>query len=169
MESSSAVMCINIDLPPTASCERSSGPVLVLTKVVRLVGWGYENKAFCFSKQYAFKRVLHLHHKTVVHEKVRPHNRLALFSLPSYHCALPPADSRDRFTVFTSRKVDENMSDYDTDDEDIAFSTEPRGYLYEPEYTDAELRQIESERAEREREKVGTEKWFKKQESQVEP
>ena len=43
------------------------------------------------------------------------------------------------------------MSDYDTDDEDIPFSTEPKGYLYEPEYKDAELRQMELERAERER------------------
>ena len=144
MASPSLVTCCDSDFPRTASRERSSGPVSVLTNVVRLVGWGHENKAFCFSKQYAFKRVLHLHHKTVIHEKVRPHNRLALFSFPSYHCALPPADSRACFTVFTSRKVDENMSDYDTDDEDIAFSREPRGYLYEPEYTDAELRQMET-------------------------
>ncbi|KAK7909692.1 hypothetical protein WMY93_014378 [Mugilogobius chulae] len=43
------------------------------------------------------------------------------------------------------------MSDYDSDDENIDFSIQPRGYLYEPEYTDAEIRQMELERAERER------------------
>ena len=42
------------------------------------------------------------------------------------------------------------MSDY-SDDESIDFSTQPRGYLYEPEYTDAEIHQMEVERAERER------------------
>lgn len=33
----------------------------------------------------------------------------------------------------------------------IPFSTEPRGYLYDPEYQDAELCQLELERAEGER------------------
>ncbi|XP_060793031.1 uncharacterized protein LOC132896311 [Neoarius graeffei] len=49
------------------------------------------------------------------------------------------------------------MSDYSSDDEDIDFSTQPRGYLYEPEYTDAEIQQMEVERAEREREMVSRE------------
>ncbi|XP_041789086.1 uncharacterized protein LOC121627487 [Chelmon rostratus] len=43
------------------------------------------------------------------------------------------------------------MSDYSSDEE-YDFSTQPEGYLYEPEYTDAELYQMEVERAERERE-----------------
>lgn len=43
------------------------------------------------------------------------------------------------------------MSDYEESDEDIPFNIEPKGYLYEPECTDAELRQVEFERAERER------------------
>ena len=52
------------------------------------------------------------------------------------------------------------MSNYDTDDhEDFDFSTEPRGYLFEPEYTDAEIHQMELEQTERER--GGTEKWYK--------
>ncbi|KAK0137190.1 hypothetical protein N1851_026619 [Merluccius polli] len=42
------------------------------------------------------------------------------------------------------------MSDYDSDNEDINYTAVPRGYLYEPEYTDAEIRQMELERAERE-------------------
>ena len=59
------------------------------------------------------------------------------------------------------------MSDYDTDDrEDFDFSAEPREYLYEPEYTDAEIRQMEFE----ERERGGTEKSYKlKLEKQLEP
>ena len=44
------------------------------------------------------------------------------------------------------------MSDFEESDEDITYNSEPMGYLYEPEYTDAELRQMELERAERERE-----------------
>ena len=44
------------------------------------------------------------------------------------------------------------MFDYDTNNhEDFNFSTEPRGYVYEPEYTDAEIRQMELEQAKRER------------------
>ena len=43
------------------------------------------------------------------------------------------------------------MSDYESDDENVDFSTQPRGYLYEPEYTDAELHQMELDRTERER------------------
>ena len=42
------------------------------------------------------------------------------------------------------------MSDYESEEENIDFSTQPRGYLYEPEYTDAELHQMEIDRAERE-------------------
>ena len=37
------------------------------------------------------------------------------------------------------------MSDYETSDVDIPFTTEPKGYLYEPEYIDTELRQMELE------------------------
>ena len=36
-------------------------------------------------------------------------------------------------------------------EEDIAFTAQPMGYLYEPEYTDEDLRQMDIERAERER------------------
>ena len=32
----------------------------------------------------------------------------------------------------------------DTSDDDIHFTTEPKGELYEPEFTDAELRQMET-------------------------
>ena len=53
--------------------------------------------------------------------------------------------------LFTARKVHNKMSDYESEEENIDFSTQPRGYLYEPEYTDAELHQMEIDRAERER------------------
>ncbi|XP_060775114.1 uncharacterized protein LOC132884975 [Neoarius graeffei] len=43
------------------------------------------------------------------------------------------------------------MSDYDSDVENIDFISQPKGYLYDPEYTDEEIRQMELERAERER------------------
>lgn len=42
------------------------------------------------------------------------------------------------------------MSDYESDEE-FDFDSEPKGYMYEPEYTDDELRQMELDRAERER------------------
>ena len=57
------------------------------------------------------------------------------------------------------------MSDYETSDDETNFSTvsdgsdedsnfnsTTKGYLYEPEYTDAELEQMDKEREERERE-----------------
>ena len=43
------------------------------------------------------------------------------------------------------------MSDSSSASEDDFTFAEPMGYLYEPEYTDDELRQMDSERAERER------------------
>ena len=42
------------------------------------------------------------------------------------------------------------MSDCETSDEDIPFTTEPKGNLYKPEYIDTVLRQMELEWAERE-------------------
>nr|XP_055062721.1 uncharacterized protein LOC129445787 [Misgurnus anguillicaudatus] len=64
---------------------------------------------------------------------------------------LQPAGSRARVTLFTTRKENDNMSDYSSDDDNIDFDTQPKGYLYEPEYTDDELRQMDLERTERER------------------
>uniref|UniRef100_A0AAQ5XKR1 P2X purinoreceptor 7 intracellular domain-containing protein n=1 Tax=Amphiprion ocellaris TaxID=80972 RepID=A0AAQ5XKR1_AMPOC len=43
------------------------------------------------------------------------------------------------------------MSDYESEEENIDRSTQPMGYLYEPEYTDEEMCQIALQRAERER------------------
>ena len=92
MASPSAVSCVNTDLPQTVSCAPSSCPVLVLTKVVRQVVWGHENKALFFSKQMCSKDWYIC--------ITKPHNRLALFSLSSYHRALPPADNRARIQHF---------------------------------------------------------------------
>lgn len=50
------------------------------------------------------------------------------------------------------------MSDYDTDsDDDLPFPLLTRGYLYEPEYTEEELLQRETEREERERRETAME------------
>lgn len=48
------------------------------------------------------------------------------------------------------------MSDYDSDDE-VPFTLEPRGYLYEPEFTEEELLQMETRQAERDREETSVE------------
>lgn len=92
-------MTVNSDFSTTASCEQSSGQVLVLKKEV---GWGHKNEAFCFSKRYAFKRIIRLHHKN---EKVRPYNRSVLFALNSYHCVPSPVDS-----TFPSRDAERKES-----------------------------------------------------------
>ena len=42
------------------------------------------------------------------------------------------------------------MSDFESSDEDIGFMENPTGYLFEPEYTDEELVELEARRAERE-------------------
>ncbi len=44
----------------------------------------------------------------------------------------------------TYKKI--NMSDYDSNNE-TPFTVETRGHLYEPEYTEEELLQMETERA----------------------
>jgi len=71
---------------PHQQCRASTVTFLWLHPVSRVPAWfwcwqNHKNKAFC------------LHHKTVVHEKVRPHDRLVLFSLLSYHCVLQPVEN----------------------------------------------------------------------------
>lgn len=44
----------------------------------------------------------------------------------------------------------DNLSDYETSDNESNFSTAPKGYHYDPECTDAELQQMELEWTERE-------------------
>ena len=51
-----------------------------------------------------------------------------------------------------------NVSDFE-DDEDEEFVLPNEPYLYEPEYTDEELREMDAQRAERERESVEATTW----------
>ena len=71
----------------------------MLQKVVLASCWGHGDKAFCFKKEYAFKRVIHLHHELLAVKKsdlIQHYFRIAL-----YHCAYLFIGRRGKETATT--------------------------------------------------------------------
>ena len=93
MGSLSATLCISTDLPRNSVLWAEIQPVFDAEESSPASFWGHESKVFFFSKPYAFKRVIYLHHKNVVQEKFKPRYHLLIFR-DSYHCALLTAGQR---------------------------------------------------------------------------